>query len=95
MTRYLKKKIGSLRKHRRHYPRIRTPLDRGPSDVLHDDIYRRNLCIGINRLRNDRNPKSLSHYLRGNGELNTLYPTPNKGVGIIDMTRKVREELSN
>ena len=44
---------------------------------------------------NDRNPKSFSHYPRGNGELNTSYPTPNKGVGIIDVAREVREELSN
>ena len=53
------------------------------------------LIIGIDRIGNDRNSKSLSHYPRGNGELNTSYPTPNKGVGIIDVTREVREELSN
>ena len=55
----------------------------------------RNLSIVIDRLRNDRNPKSLSHYPRGNGELNASYPTPNKGVGIIDVTREIREALSN
>ena len=33
MTRYPKKKIGSLRKRRRCDPRIKTPLDRGPSNV--------------------------------------------------------------
>ena len=60
-----------------------------------DNIYRRRLSIGIDKLGNDWNPKSLSHYLRGNGELNTSYPTPNKGVGLIDVTREVREELSN
>ena len=49
----------------------------------------------IDRLPNDRNLKSISHYPRGNGELNTLYPTSNKGVGIIDVAREVREELSN
>ena len=83
MSRYPKKKISSLRKLRRRDPRIRTPLDRGSSDVWHDNIYRKSLSIGIDKLRNDWNPKSLSHYPRGNGELNTSYPTPNKGVGII------------
>ena len=33
MTCYPKEKIGSLRKLSRHDPRIRTPLDRRPSDV--------------------------------------------------------------
>ena len=33
MTRYPKKKIGSLKKLRRRDPKIRTPLDRRPSDV--------------------------------------------------------------
>uniref|UniRef100_A0A7N2R5T7 Uncharacterized protein n=1 Tax=Quercus lobata TaxID=97700 RepID=A0A7N2R5T7_QUELO len=47
------------------------------------------------QLLNNRHPKSLSHYPRGNGELYTSYPTPNKGVGIIDVAREVREELSN
>ena len=51
--------------------------------------------VGIDRLPNDWNSKSISHYPRGNGELNTSYPTPNKGVGIIDVVREVREELSN
>ena len=51
--------------------------------------------MGIDRISDDRNPKSLSHYPRGNGELNTSYPTPNNGVGIINVTGKVREELSN
>ena len=33
MTRYLKEKIGSLSKLSECDPRIRTPLDRRPSDV--------------------------------------------------------------
>ena len=33
MTQYPKEKIGSLRKLSRRDPRIRTPLDRRPSDV--------------------------------------------------------------
>ena len=56
---------------------------------------KRRLIIGIDRIGNDQNPKSLSHYPRGNGELNTSYPTLNKGVGIIDVTREVQEELYN
>ena len=42
--------------------------------------------MGIDRISDDRNPKSLSHYPRGNGELNTSYPTPNNGVRIINVT---------
>ena len=51
--------------------------------------------IGIDRIGDNRNPKSLSHYPRGNSELLTSYPTPNNGIGIIDVTGEVREELSN
>ena len=53
------------------------------------------LLYVIKRAPKDRNPKSLSHHPRGNGELNISYPTPNKGVGIIGVGREVREELSN
>ena len=95
MTGYPKEKIGSLNKLSGHDPRIRTPLERRPSDVWHNVIKRWRLLIRIDRLPNNRNPKSISHYPRGNGELNTSYPTPNKSVGIIDVAREVREELSN
>ena len=95
MTRYPKEKIGSLKKLSKRDPRIRTPLDRGPSDILHNVIKRWRLLLRIDKLPNDRNPRSISHYPRGNGELNTSYPTLNKGVGIIDVAREVREELSN
>ena len=95
MTRNSKKQICGLRKHRWRDLRIRTPLDRWSSDVWHDLINRRWLIIGIDRISDNRNPKSLSHYPRGNGELNTSYSTPNNGVGIIDVTREVKEELSN
>ena len=95
MTRNSKKQICGLKKCRRCDLRIRTPLDRWSSDVWHDLIYRRWLIIGIYRIRDDRNPKSLSHYPRGNGELNTSYPTPNNRVRIIDVIWELREELSN
>ena len=89
MTCNFKKQICGLRKRRRCDPRIKTPLDRWSSDVWHD------LIIGIDRIRDDRNPKSLSHYPRGNGELNTSYSTSNNSVRIIDVTWEVSEELSN
>ena len=95
MTCYPKKKIGSFSTLSGCDPRIRTPLNRRPSDVWHNVIKGWKILIRIDRLPNDRNPKSFNHYPRSNGELNTLYPTPNKGVGIIDVVREVREELSN
>ena len=95
MAGYPKKKIGSLSKLSRRDPRIRTPLDRRPSDVRQNIIKGWRLLIRIDRLPNDWNPKSFNHYLRGNSELNTLYPTPNQDVGIIDVAREIREELSN
>ena len=93
--RYPKVKIGRLSKLSEHDSRIRTPLDRRPSDVWHNVIKGWRLLIMIDRLPNDRNLKSISHCPRGNGELNTLYPTSNKGVGITDVAREVWEELSN
>ena len=93
MTCYPKKKIGSHRKLSRRDPRIRTALDRELSDIWHDIIKGWRLLIRIVRLLNNRDPKSLNHYPRGNGELNTSYPTPNKGAGIIDVTREVQIEL--
>ena len=95
MTHYPKEKIGSLSKLSKRNPRIRTPLDRRPSDVWHNVIKGWRLLIRIDRLPKNRNPKSFSHYPRGTGELNTLYPTPNKGVGIIDVAKEIWEELSN
>ena len=91
----LRNKYAVSEKRRRRDLRIRTSLDRWSSDVWHDLIYKRWLIIGINRISDNWNPKSLSHYPRGNGELNTSYPTPNNGVRIIDVTWEVREELSN
>ena len=95
MTRNSKKQICGLKKRRRRDPRIRTPLDRWSSDVWHDLINKKWLIIGIDRISDNRNPKSLSHYPRGNGELNTSYPTSNNGVGIIYVTWEVGEKLSN
>ena len=95
MIHYPKEKICSLNKLNRHDPRIKTPLDIKPNDVWHNVIKGWRLCIRIDGLPNYRNTKSLSHYPRGNDELYTSYPTPNQGVGIIDVAREVRVELSN
>ena len=78
MTRYLKEKIGSLSELSKSDPRIRTPLDRSPSDVRHDVVQERRLIIGIDRVLDQRYPKSISHYPRSNGILYTSYPTLTK-----------------
>ena len=95
MTCYPKEMIGSLNKLSGCDPRIRTPLDRRPSDVWHNVVKGWRLRIRIDGLPNYRNTKSLSHYPRGNGELYISYPTPNQGVGIIDVAREIRVKLSN
>ena len=77
MTRYPEEKIGSLSELCRSDPRIRTPLDRSPSDVRHDVIQGRRLIIGIDGVLDQRYPKSISHYPRSNGILYTSYPTLN------------------
>ena len=75
MTCYLKEKIGSLSELSRSDPRIRTPPDRKPGDVSHDVVQGRRLIIGIDRVLDQRYPKSISHYPRSNGILYTSYPT--------------------
>ena len=75
MTCYLKEKIGSLSEISRSDPRIRTPPDRKPGDVSHDVVQGRRLIIGIDRVLDQRYPKSISHYPRSNGILYTSYPT--------------------
>ena len=75
MTRYPKEKIGSLSKLSRSDPRIRTPLDRSPSDIRHNVVQGRRLIIRIDRVLDQRYPKSIIHYPRSNGILYTSYPT--------------------
>ena len=75
MTHYPKEKIGSLSELSRSDQRIKTPLDRSPSDVRHDVVQGRRLIIGIDRVLHQRYPKSISHYPWSNGILYTLYPT--------------------
>ena len=75
MTRYPKEKIGSLSELSRSDSRIKTPPDRSPNDVRHDVVQGRRLIIGIDRVRDQQYPKSISHYPRSNGILYTSYPT--------------------
>ena len=75
MTRYPKEKIGSLSELSRSDPRIKNLPNRSPGDVTHDVVQRRRVIIGIDRVLNQRYPKSISHYLRSNGILYTSYPT--------------------
>ena len=76
-------------------PRIRTRLDRRPSDIRHDVIQGRRLIIKIDRITDHWYPKGISHYRRGNGVPYTPYPTPHESVGIIGLDREVRIKLSN
>ena len=69
-------------------PKIRTPLDRRPSDVRHDVVQGRGLIIRINRMLDHWHPKGIGHYRRGNGVPYTLYPTHHKSVGIIGVDRE-------
>ena len=56
--------------------RMKTPLDRRPSDIRHDVFQGRRLIIRVNRMLDHWYPKSISHYRRGNGVPYTPYPTP-------------------
>ena len=77
MTCYPKEKIGNLSELSISDLRIRTLLDRSPSDVRHDVVQGRRLIIGIDRMLDQRYPKSISHYPRSNGILYTSHPTLN------------------
>ena len=57
-------------------PRIRTPLDRRPSDIRHDVVQGRRFIIKVDRMLDHWHLKSISHYRRGNGVPYTPYPTP-------------------
>ena len=75
MTHYPKEKIGSLCKLSKSDLRIKIPPNRSSSDVRHDVIQGRRLIIGIDRVLDQRYPKSISHYPRSNGILYTTYLT--------------------
>ena len=57
-------------------PRIRTPLDRRPSDIRHDVAQGRRLILRVDRMLDHWHPKGINHYRRGNGVPYTPYRTP-------------------
>ena len=69
-------------------PRIRTLLDRRPSDIRHDVIQGKRLIIRVNRMLDHWHPKGSSYYRRGNGVPYTPYPTPHESVGIIGVDKE-------
>ena len=75
--------------------RIRTPLDRRPSDIRHDVVQGRRLIIRVDKMLDHWHPKSSNHYRRSNGVLITPYPTSHKSVRIIGMDKEVQIELSD
>ena len=77
MTRNPKEKIVNLSELSYSDPRIRTPLDKRPSDIRHDVVQGRGLIIRVDRMLDHRYPKSISHYRRSNGVFFTSYPTLN------------------
>ena len=88
MVRNPKEKIVNLGQLIRRDPRIRNPLDRSTSNIWHNVIKGRRLIVRINRMLDQRHPKS-------NDILFTLYPTLHLSVGIIGVDREVWVELSN
>ena len=76
MTSNPKEEIMNLSELNNGDPRIRTPLDRRPSDIRHDVVQGRRLIIRVDRMLDHWHPKGISHYQRGNGVPYTPYPTP-------------------
>ena len=75
--------------------RIRTLLDRRPSDIRHDVIQGRRLIIRVDKVLDHWYPKGINHYRRGNGVPYTPYLNPHESVGIIGVDKEVRIELSD
>ena len=57
-------------------PRIKSPLDRRPSDIRHDVAQGRRLILRVDRMLDHWHPKGINHYRRGNGVPYTPYRTP-------------------
>ena len=89
MTSNPKEKMVNLYEFSSSDLRIRTPLDRRPSDIKHDVVQGKRLIIRVDRMLDHWYPKSISHYQRGNGVPYTPYLTPHKSVSIIGVNRKV------
>ena len=90
----MQKKIMNLGQLVRSDSRISTPLDRRSSKIWNDVIEGRGLIIGIDKLMNQRYPKSRGHYRRSNDVLFTPYPTLYKlSVRVNGVNREIRLEL--
>ena len=76
MTSNPKEEIMNLNELNSGDPRIRTPLDRRPSDIRHDVVQGRRLIIRVDRMLDHWHPKGISHYRRGKGVPYTPYLTP-------------------
>ena len=72
MTSNPKEEIVNLSELGSSDPRIRTPLNRRPSDIKHDVVQGRRLIIRVDRMLDHRYPKNSSHYRRSNGVVFTL-----------------------
>ena len=62
MTRNPKEEIMNLSELNSGDLRIRTPLDRRPSDIRHDVVQERRLIIKVDRMLDHWHPKGISHY---------------------------------
>ena len=62
MTNNPKERIMNLSELSSGDPRIRTPLDRRPSDIRHDVVQGRRLIIRVDRMLDHWHPKGISHY---------------------------------
>ena len=62
MTSNPKEKIVNLNGLNSSDLRIRTSLDKRPSDVRHDVVLGRRLIIRANRMMDHRYPNSINHY---------------------------------
>ena len=62
MTNNPKERIMNLSELSNGDPRIRTPLDRRPSDIRHDVVQGRRLIIRVDRMLDHWHPKGISHY---------------------------------
>ena len=76
MTSNPKEEIMNLSELSNGNPRIRTPLDRRPSDIRHDVVQGRRLILRVDKMLDHWHPKGINHYRRGNGVPYTPYPTP-------------------
>ena len=96
MTRNPEKQVMNLSKLMGSDARINTPLNGSNDKIWYNVIKRRGLRIRVDWLSYQRYPKSRGHYWTSNNILFTPYPTHHiLDVGIIEVDREIRIELSN